>query len=157
MLWKRKDNGEENASPGKLLHYGRSELKQSDHRPVIAVIDIEIRRIEQEKREQVFYQVIEDLGPPDGTIIIQCLDAQDKEEIYDDNLTMTILQELSQIGEVILVRFVMDTMWVTFRDGQCALTAAAKKSAQVLKSIKPPSRILLLQCFRYLDITSQSR
>lgn len=88
--------------------------------------------MDPEKREQVFYQVIGDLGPPDGTIIIHCVDAQDRDEIYDDNLTMAILQELSQIGEVILVRFVMETMWVTFRDGQCALTAAAKKSAQIL-------------------------
>lgn len=132
VLWKRKENGEENALPGKLLHYGRAELKQSDHRPVVAVIDIDIRRVDPDKREQVFYQVIGDLGPPDATIIIQCLDAPQSEEFIDDNLTMAILQELSQIGEVILVRFVVNTMWVTFSDGQCALTAAEKKSAHVI-------------------------
>lgn len=32
------------------------------------------------------------------------------------------------IGEVTLVRFVGETMWVTFRDGQSALTAVQKKS-----------------------------
>jgi len=47
---------------------------------------------------------------------------------------MVLLQELSQIGEVILVRFVEDTMWVTFRDGQCALAAARKGTTQVMMS-----------------------
>lgn len=32
------------------------------------------------------------------------------------------------IGEVTLVRFVGETMWVTFRDGQSALTAMQKQS-----------------------------
>jgi phosphatidylinositol-bisphosphatase len=53
------------------------------------------------------------------------------EDVFDDNFMMVLLQELSQIGEVILVRFVEDTMWVTFRDGQCALVAAKKGSTQV--------------------------
>lgn len=44
---------------------------------------------------------------------------------------MTLLQELSQIGDVILVRFVEETMWVTFRDGQCALAAASKQKTEV--------------------------
>ena len=26
--------------PGRLLHYGRAELKQSDHRPVVAVLEV---------------------------------------------------------------------------------------------------------------------
>jgi len=54
--------------------------------------------------------------------------------VFDDNFMMVLLQELSQIGEVILVRFVEDTMWVTFRDGQCALAAARKGTTQVRMS-----------------------
>jgi phosphatidylinositol-bisphosphatase len=55
------------------------------------------------------------------------------EDVFDDNFMMVLLQELSQIGEVILVRFVEDTMWVTFRDGQCALAAAKKGATQVCR------------------------
>lgn len=122
-------------SPGVLLHYGRADLKQSDHRPVIAVLDIEACMVNPELRQQVFYQVIADLGPPDGTIIVHYEGSPEGEDnsIFDDNLMMALLQELTQIGEVVLVRFVADTMWVTFRDGQCALTAAAKKSVRVCK------------------------
>lgn len=42
-----------------------------------------------------------------------------------------IIQELSQIGDVTLVRFVDETMWVTFRDGQSALSAVAKTQVEV--------------------------
>jgi synaptojanin len=37
----------------------------------------------------------------------------------------------NEIGEVTLVRFVGETMWVTFRDGQSALTAANKRSVRI--------------------------
>lgn len=42
-----------------------------------------------------------------------------------------IIQELGLIGEVTLVRFVGETMWVTFRDGQSALIAVQKKSIRI--------------------------
>lgn len=56
---------------GKLIHYGRADLKQSDHRPVIAIIDIEICKIDPVRRQNVFYDVIRELGPFDCTIVIQ--------------------------------------------------------------------------------------
>lgn len=42
-----------------------------------------------------------------------------------------IIQELGLIGEVTLVRFVNDTMWVTFRDGQSALIASRKNAIRI--------------------------
>ncbi|XP_062556103.1 synaptojanin-1 [Armigeres subalbatus] len=144
VLWRRRKQSPDadkhpNWNPGILVHYGRAELKQSDHRPVIAIIDIDICKIDQQRRSQVFNDVIRDLGPPDGTILIQATnvsgntDSGDEDEgsIYDENLMSALIQELTQIGEVTLVRFVGDTMWVTFRDGQSALTAAQKQFVQV--------------------------
>lgn len=124
--------------PGQLVHYGRSDLKQSDHRPVMAIIDIEISEIDTNRRKKVFHDVILDLGPPDATIVIT-MDGgcaadtadQDSDEgggIYDEDLTAALIQELTQIGEVTLVRYVGETMWITFRDGQSALTAVQKRS-----------------------------
>lgn len=54
-----------------MVHYGRAELKQSDHRPVIAMVDIDIYRVDDERRKQVFMEVIQDLGPPDATVVVQ--------------------------------------------------------------------------------------
>lgn len=58
-------------------------------------------------------------------------DDEDGPSIYDEDITTTIIQELGLIGEVTLVRFVGETMWVTFRDGQSALTAVQKKSIRI--------------------------
>lgn len=120
-----------NWNPGKLLFYGRAELKQSDHRPVVAILDIEYSLIDFDKRSRVFGEVIKDLGPPDATVVIQAVDQhsseEDEDSIYDENVTAALVQELAEIGEVTLVRFVGETMWVTFKDGQAALAAVKHK------------------------------
>lgn len=139
VLWRRRKQIVESEmcpdwNPGTLLHYGRADLKQSDHRPVIAILDIEIAKIDTERRQMVFHDVIKDLGPPDATIVVTYgIDSadDDEDEVNYDNLTEPLLQELSQIGEVTIVRFVGETMWITFRDGQSALTVAKKRCVQI--------------------------
>lgn len=125
----QQDADNPNWNVGNLLFYGRAELKQSDHRPVIAILDVEYSMIDTDKRSRVFNEVIQDLGPPDATVVIQA-DAQhdeDEDSIYDENVTAALVQELAEIGEVTLVRFVGETMWVTFKDGQSALTCVNRK------------------------------
>lgn len=141
VLWRRRkalaesDHRAAEWNPGKLIHYGRSELKQSDHRPVIAIIDAEIISIDQRRRREVFEQVIKDLGPPDCTIVVHVHEPSTEEDggptIYDENVMSTLIQELSKLGEVTLVRYVDDTMWVTFRDGESALNAVAKGDTSI--------------------------
>lgn len=63
--------GDPSWSPGRLIHYGRAELKQSDHRPVIAVVDMEISKVNEYQRKDVFRKVLQDLGPPDGTVYLK--------------------------------------------------------------------------------------
>ncbi|XP_076751874.1 synaptojanin isoform X1 [Xylocopa sonorina] len=156
VLWKRRKqipdiDSPTDWNPGKLIYYGRAELKQSDHRPVIAIVDIDIYCVEPEKRERVFKEVIQDLGPPDGTIVVKAVEeSDDMDSIFDENFMMALLQDFSHIGEVILVRFVGETIWVTFRDGQCALSAARKGMTQVcghtLKlSLKSPNWVQLIE------------
>ncbi|XP_015111284.1 synaptojanin-1 [Diachasma alloeum] len=156
VLWKRRKqipdiDSPTDWNPGRLIYYGRAELKQSDHRPVIAVIDVDVHVVDPDKREAVFREVIQDLGPPDGTIIVKAVEeADDIDSVFDDNFMLALLQDLSHIGEVILVRFVGETIWVTFRDGQCALSAARKGMTQVcgqtLKlSLKSPDWVQLIQ------------
>lgn len=121
-----------NFNHGNLLFYGRADLKQSDHRPVIAILDIEYSLIDVDRRTRVFSDVIRDLGPPDATVVIHAVDPpsdDDEESIYDENVTAALVQELAEIGEVTLVRFVGETMWVTFKDGQAALAAVKHKSS----------------------------
>lgn len=126
-------------------------MKQSDHRPVIATIDIDVHCVDPEKRERVFKEVIQDLGPPDSTIILKAVeDIEDMDSVFDNNLMFALIQDLSHIGEAILVRYVGETIWVTFRDGQCALAAAKKGMTQIcgqtLKlSLKSPDWMQLIE------------
>lgn len=133
ILWRSRKytidpNTTSELATGKLLHYGRAELKQSDHRPVIAIIEIEVLQVSYTRCMEVFYEVVKDLGPPDASVIIQPFDEINTEDtIFDDNTMAAILQELSTIGEVTLVRFINDqTLSITFREGQNALVAAKK-------------------------------
>ncbi|XP_012277310.1 synaptojanin-1 [Orussus abietinus] len=156
VLWKRRKqipdiDSSTDWNPGHLVYYGRAELKQSDHRPVIAIIDIDVHRVDPEKRELAFREVIEDLGPLDGTIVVKAVEEnEDIDSIFDDSFMIALLQDLAHIGEVILVRFVGETIWITFRDGQCALAAARKGSTQVcgqsLKlTLKSPDWVRLIE------------
>ncbi|XP_009069463.1 PREDICTED: synaptojanin-1 [Acanthisitta chloris] len=107
-------------NPGTLLHYGRAELKTSDHRPVVALIDIDIFEIEAEERQKVYKEVIAMQGPPDGTVMVS-IRSSAEENYFDDNLIDVLLQKFAGYGEVILIRFVEDKMWVTFLEGSSAL------------------------------------
>ena len=140
-----------NWNPGQLVFYGRAELKQSDHRPVIAIVDIDVHCVDPEKRSRVFKQVIQDLGPPDGTIVVKAEEeGDDMDSVFDDTFIDALVRELSPIGDVILLRFVGETIWVTFRDGQCALAAAREGRMTVcdipLKlSLKSPDWVQLIE------------
>uniref|UniRef100_A0A8U7MHD5 Synaptojanin-1 n=1 Tax=Corvus moneduloides TaxID=1196302 RepID=A0A8U7MHD5_CORMO len=109
-------------NPGTLLHYGRAELKTSDHRPVVALIDIDIFEIEAEERQKVYKEVIAMQGPPDGTVMVSIRSSSAEENYFDDNLIDDLLQKFASYGEVILIRFVEDKMWVTFLEGSSALS-----------------------------------
>ena len=58
-------------------------------------------------------------------------DCEDVERVFDDDFISMLLGELSQLGEVILIRFVENTMWVTFTEGTAALEAVKLNNMQV--------------------------
>ena len=56
---------------GKIVHYGRAELKQSDHRPVLAIIDVEGCTVLDSKLTNTYESVVASLGPSDCTVVVQ--------------------------------------------------------------------------------------
>ncbi|KAG6934541.1 synaptojanin 1, partial [Chelydra serpentina] len=122
-------------NPGTLLHYGRAELKTSDHRPVVALIDIDIFEVEAEERQKIYKEVIAMQGPPDGTVMVSIKSSSPEESYFDDNLIDELLQKFATYGEVILIRFVEDKMWVTFLEGSSALSALNLNGTEVLGRI----------------------
>lgn len=84
--------------PGRLLYYNRAELKQSDHRPVLALIEVDIYQVDPARRSQVRDEVTLSLGPLDPTVVIQ--EIEEGGEISVPHL----LDALRTYGEVVLVR-----------------------------------------------------
>ncbi|XP_023247557.1 synaptojanin-1 isoform X2 [Copidosoma floridanum] len=138
ILWKRRKmmydtDSDIEWTSGNLVYYLRGELKQSDHRPVIAVIDVNIYCIDEKKREIAYKNVVQDLGPSDGTVIISDNENSSRaENIFDENFMNALVQNLSKIGKVILIRFVEGDIWVTFKDGQEALAAVKIGAIRIL-------------------------
>ncbi|XP_006862594.1 PREDICTED: synaptojanin-1 isoform X2 [Chrysochloris asiatica] len=137
-------------TPGTLLHYGRAELKTSDHRPVIALIDIDIFEVEAEERQSIYKEVIAVQGPPDGTVLVSIKSSLSDNNYFDDALIDELLQQFANFGEVILIRFVEDKMWVTFLEGSSALSALNLNGKELLNrtitiTLKSPEWIKTLE------------
>ncbi|XP_020495487.2 synaptojanin-1 isoform X4 [Labrus bergylta] len=125
------DDPENPWHPGTLKYYGRAELKTSDHRPVVSIIDVDILEVDPEARHQVYKDVIALQGPPDGTILVS-LCSSGPDDYFDDPLIDELLDKFAQFGEVILIRFVEEKMWVTFLEGYSALAALSLSASTVL-------------------------
>ncbi|XP_053312664.1 synaptojanin-1 isoform X2 [Spea bombifrons] len=119
-------------NPGTLLHYGRAELKTSDHRPVVALIEVDIFETEAEERQNIYKEVIAEQGPPDGTVMVSLQSSSPEDNYFDDSLIDELLQQFAGYGEVILIRFVENRMWVTFLEGSSALDALSLNGVEVL-------------------------
>ncbi|XP_031728441.1 synaptojanin-1 isoform X1 [Anarrhichthys ocellatus] len=118
-------------SAGTLKYYGRAELKTSDHRPVVSIMDVDILEVDPDARHQVYKEVIALQGPPDGTILVS-LCSSGPDDYFDDALIDELLDKFAQFGEVILIRFVEEKMWVTFLEGYSALAALSLSASTVL-------------------------
>uniref|UniRef100_A0A096LUU5 Synaptojanin-1 n=1 Tax=Poecilia formosa TaxID=48698 RepID=A0A096LUU5_POEFO len=128
------DNPDLTWSPGTLKYYGRAELKTSDHRPVVAIIDVDILEVDPEERHQVYKDVIALQGPPDGTILVS-LCSSGPDDYFSDELIDELLDKFANFGEVILIRFVEEKMWVTFLEGYSALAALSLSGSTVLDKV----------------------
>uniref|UniRef100_A0A8B9CCN6 phosphoinositide 5-phosphatase n=1 Tax=Anser brachyrhynchus TaxID=132585 RepID=A0A8B9CCN6_9AVES len=98
-------------NPGTLLHYGRAELKTSDHRPVVALIDIDIFEIEAEERQKVYKAVIAMQGPPDGTVMVSIRSSSGEESYFDDNLIDDLLQKFASYV-ILIFCFINLEYWI---------------------------------------------
>ncbi|XP_034539742.1 synaptojanin-1 isoform X2 [Notolabrus celidotus] len=128
------DDPEHPWSSGTLKYYGRAELKTSDHRPVVSIIDVDILEVDPEARHQVYKDVIALQGPPDGTILVS-LCSSGPDDFFDDPLIDELLEKFANFGEVILIRFVEEKMWVTFLEGYSALAALSLSASSVLGKV----------------------
>ncbi|NWX91263.1 SYNJ2 protein, partial [Nothoprocta pentlandii] len=109
-------------TPGALMYYGRAELQASDHRPVLAIVEVEVQEVNEAARESVFQEVSSFQGPLDATVVVNLLSPlpEEKNEFPED-LRTELMQMFEDYGTVVLVRISGGQMLVTFADSKSAL------------------------------------
>ncbi|XP_066867188.1 synaptojanin-2 isoform X4 [Kogia breviceps] len=110
-------------SPGALKYYGRAELQASDHRPVLAIVEVEVQEVDVGARDRVFQEVSSFQGPRDATVVVnlQSPTSEEKNEFPEDVRT-ELMQTLGTYGTILLVRINQGQMLVTFADSHSALS-----------------------------------
>ncbi|XP_021561792.1 synaptojanin-2 isoform X2 [Carlito syrichta] len=110
-------------SPGALRYYGRAELQASDHRPVLAIVEVEVQEVDVGARDRVFQEVSSFQGPLDATVVVnlQSPTLEEKNEFPED-LRTELMQTLGNYGTIVLVRINQGQMLVTFADSHSALS-----------------------------------
>ncbi|XP_042336348.1 LOW QUALITY PROTEIN: synaptojanin-2 [Sceloporus undulatus] len=109
-------------SPGALMYYGRAELQASDHRPVLAIVEVEVQEVDEASRERIFQEVSSFQGPLDATVVVTLLapSPEEKDEFPED-LRTELMQIFETYGIVVLVRINGGEMLVTFAESRSAL------------------------------------
>ncbi len=79
-------------------------------RPVIAILEIDIMKVNEAKRDHIYHDVVCNQGPPDGTVILSLVFQAATVE-FDDDAINEILDKLAREGEAVLVRYVCG-IWV---------------------------------------------
>ncbi|XP_058517315.1 synaptojanin-2 isoform X1 [Ochotona princeps] len=110
-------------SPGTLRYYGRAELQASDHRPVLAVVEVEVQEVDVGARERVLQEVSSFQGPLDATVIVNLQSPTlEEEKEFPEELRAELMQILGNYGTIVLVRINQGQMLVTFADSHSALS-----------------------------------
>ncbi|KFP20487.1 Synaptojanin-2, partial [Egretta garzetta] len=109
-------------TPGALMYYGRAELQASDHRPVLAIVEVEVQEVNQAARESVFQEVSSFQGPLDATVVVTLLSPTPEEKNeFPEDLRTELMQMFEDYGTIVLVRISGGQMLVTFADSKSAL------------------------------------
>ncbi|GCB68204.1 hypothetical protein scyTo_0013796, partial [Scyliorhinus torazame] len=147
-------------TPGDLLYYGRAELNASDHRPVLAIFEVNIQEVDVFAREEVFQDITSSQGPSDATVVICLKGATNEErEAFPDDLSNEIINCFQSYGTILLVRFDHGQMLVTFQDSRMALKVLDLDGRKVngrVVSIRPRTRNWLNDLHEEININRNS-
>ena len=106
----------------------------------MAVIEIDVYRVDTKKRARIRDEVATCLGPPDPTVLVQ-----EKEEGASVCIPQ-LLETFRKFGDVVLVRVTDDAIMVTFKKSTSAVSATSVKEVSLVWSLSlSPIVTLLLQ------------
>uniref|UniRef100_A0A8C5PHG1 Synaptojanin-2 n=1 Tax=Leptobrachium leishanense TaxID=445787 RepID=A0A8C5PHG1_9ANUR len=109
-------------TPGALMYYGRAELPTSDHRPVLAIVEVEVLEVDVISRDRVFQEITTSQGPLDATVEVHIISPTPEEKAeFPEDLCTYLVQTFQNYGTVVLVRLIGGQMMVTFAESRTAL------------------------------------
>ncbi|NXO68687.1 SYNJ2 protein, partial [Phainopepla nitens] len=119
-------------TPGALMYYGRAELQASDHRPVLAIVEVEVQEVNEAARDNIFREVSSFQGPLDATVVVNLISPTPEEKNeFPEDLRTELMQMFEDYGTVVLVRICGGQMLVTFADSKSALRVMDIDGAKV--------------------------
>lgn len=126
------NTGEKDCDSGNLLFYGRAELKTSDHRPVIALLDVDVLQCNEEHLNDVFHKVVSSQGPPDASILVSAEEGSVDWDIPSSGESFDkLLMKFKEVGDVILTRQLQGNLLIIFTEGWMALKALTLSGSTV--------------------------
>ncbi|CAK5077124.1 unnamed protein product [Meloidogyne enterolobii] len=105
-----------------LIHYGRSELKTSDHRPVYAIFQLNSLKFDFDKAGPIIRDIICSIGPPHSCV--QCFISNNSLNVFPKQLCNEIFMKLCELGSVPkLSKLEGQYLFIIFKTGLDALAA----------------------------------
>jgi len=95
-------------------------------RPVLALIEVDMYRVDSTRRTAVCGEVLKALGPLDPTIVVE-----EVEQGGGDISVPRLLEAVKRYGVVILVRVTDESILVTFKKPSSAMAALALDNSEV--------------------------
>uniref|UniRef100_A0A7E4V7R5 phosphoinositide 5-phosphatase n=1 Tax=Panagrellus redivivus TaxID=6233 RepID=A0A7E4V7R5_PANRE len=111
-----------------LLDYRTAPLKSSDHRPVAAIFQLDVLKVNLKKCEEIFHDVVSSLGPPDCMILVSIEGFAAFPEFLKDE----VLSKLQELGvTVTLYTIEGNFMKIAFDYGSSALAALSMDGTDI--------------------------
>lgn len=124
VLWR----DEVNEKLVKLVEYRRSELRTSDHRPVCAIFNLDVLKVDLKKCEQIFRDVVASLGPPDCMILCSI----PGRTVFPEELKEPVLQKLKELDiQCSLAAIEGQYMKIGMPNGPLALAALSMDESEI--------------------------
>ncbi|XP_018020970.1 synaptojanin-1 isoform X2 [Hyalella azteca] len=133
LFWRRRYKWQENCpwSHGNIDHYSCAALKQSDHRPVLAAISCEGRKVDEAKLDAVYKEVVSSLGPSDCTVLVQCVSGKQMGEELSEKVLEAVQEAMDALGTLVTVRFQNYNILFTYDSPKQALDAISSSPIKV--------------------------
>ncbi|WAR02120.1 SYNJ1-like protein, partial [Mya arenaria] len=85
-----------------------------------------VMKVRDTDRDRVYEEALYAQGPQDATVIVSMVTGE-----FDDDMVDEIVGTFSDAGEIILVRFVDEEMWLIYKTGAMALQALQYNNTQI--------------------------